>query len=56
MQLYSDILSLSATAKDGVEELKGMDSVLKRGFKKNINKCKPRIMECSRINHDIMIS
>ncbi|XP_049864315.1 uncharacterized protein LOC126365784 [Schistocerca gregaria] len=49
LSFADDIVILSETAKDLGEQLNGMDSVLKGGYKMNINKSKTRIMECSRI-------
>ncbi|XP_049787711.1 uncharacterized protein LOC126191016 [Schistocerca cancellata] len=49
LRFADDIVILSETAKDLEEQLNGMDSVLKGGYKMNINKSKTRIMECSQI-------
>ncbi|HCF9438094.1 TPA: hypothetical protein NI641_006407, partial [Pseudomonas aeruginosa] len=46
LRFADDIVILSETAKDLEEQLNGMDSVLKRAYKMNINKSKTKIMEC----------
>ena len=47
MRFSDDIVILSETAKDLEEQLNGMDSTMKGGYKMNINKSKTKVMECS---------
>ena len=49
MRFGDDIVIMSEAAMNLEEPLNGMDSVLKVGYKMNINKSKTRVMECSRM-------
>ena len=44
LRFADDIVILAETAKDLEEQLNGMDTVMKRDYKMNINKGKTKVM------------